>query len=136
MAADRAGRDAGRSTRPVVLIVNNDAATRMLLKTSIEGLSVPCEICEAQNGDVALALARRTRPDLVLLDIILPDSSISGVLLCRELCKDSRTKVILVTRQCGQAVIDTCFFMGASAHLRVPISADEIRTKLEEWIAE
>jgi CheY-like chemotaxis protein len=117
-----------------VLIVNNDAATRALLRTSIEALPVQCEIREAQDGDAALSLAQRTRPDLVLLDVVLPESSISGVLLCRELCKDSRTKVVVVTRQCGQSIINTCFYMGASAHLQVPLPVDEMSAQLSEWI--
>ena len=71
---------------------DSDLARLYRFEVEIEGLSVPCRIWEAAEGDAALRIARRERPDLVLLDIVLPGSSVSGVLVCQELCRDIGTK--------------------------------------------
>jgi DNA-binding response OmpR family regulator len=50
------------------------------------------EVVEAENGREALELARRERPDLVLLDVMMPD--VDGWTVARELAADDRTRDI------------------------------------------
>jgi|GEM_PF-6670681 len=84
-------------SRPIVLIMDDEAAIRKLLRATVESLPFPCEVMEAPDGKTALEIARLHRPTLALLDILLPGSSTSGVIVCSELCKDARTKVVIVT---------------------------------------
>jgi CheY-like chemotaxis protein len=133
MTGSLGGEGSGEGKRRV-LIVDDEAQTRTLLKTTLKGLSVPCEILEAVDGDTALKLAREERPDLVLLDIVLPGSSVSGVLVCQELVRDSRTRVVIVSGQAGEQVVRSCIALGAVAHVRKPFSVAEMRGNLERWL--
>lgn len=119
-----------------VLIVDDEAATRALLRATIEGTSIPCVISEAADGDTAIAIARRTRPDLVLLDIVLPGSSTSGVLVCQELCKDSRTTVIIVSGQSVDSILNACLSAGATDHVQKPFSVSQMRQKIAGWLSD
>lgn len=118
-----------------VLIVDDEAATRTLLRKTVEGLSTPCRVLEAGDGDSALEMGRQQRPDLVLLDIVLPGSSASGVLVCQELCKDSRVKVVIVSGKASGPVANACLQMGAIELIKKPFVVDAVREKIERWLA-
>jgi len=130
------GEGAAKARERAVLIVDDDHATRLLLKATIEGLSIPCRILEAADGDTALELAGRTRPDLALIDIVLPGSSASGVLLCERLCRDSRTKVVVVSGQANESIVQAALSVGAVAYVRKPFSVDDMRVKLAAWLSD
>jgi CheY-like chemotaxis protein len=130
-----ASGDGELATRSV-LIVDDEPAVRALLREIVEGLPVACEIREASDGEVALRVVQSAIPDLVLLDIVLPGSSTSGVLLCQELCKNTQTKVVIVSGNAGTSILDTCLAMGATDCVRKPFSADYLRSKLMEWLAD
>ena len=135
-ASDPLGQGTGNEAGRNVLIVDDEAATRTLLRKTVQGLSTACRIFEAVDGDSALRIARQARPDLVLLDIVLPGSSVSGVLVCQELCKDSRTKVAIVSGNATDSVVQACLSMGAVELVRKPFSVGEMRTKLEQWLTD
>ncbi len=67
--------------RPVVLVVEDDPNTRLLVRETLaqSGFS----ITEACNGEEALECFRRTKPDIVLLDVIMP--GMDGFSVCRRL---------------------------------------------------
>jgi DNA-binding NarL/FixJ family response regulator len=79
--------------RPTALIVDDHAAFRASAKTLLqdEGFEV---VGEAENGRSALELARALDPDLVLLDVALPD--LSGLDVAERLA-GSHSKVVLVS---------------------------------------
>jgi CheY-like chemotaxis protein/signal transduction histidine kinase len=60
-------------TRPVVLVVDDNATTRKLVRATLVGEGY--EVAEAADGAAALAAAEHATPDLVLLDVVLPDLS-------------------------------------------------------------
>lgn len=75
-----------------VLIVDDVATNRIVLKVK---LAVACyETVQAANGAEALRLAREVRPDLILLDVQLPDTD--GIEVCRRLKADPATRGIPV----------------------------------------
>jgi len=69
------------------------------------------------------------------LDILLPGSSVTGVLLCQRLCKDVGTRVVIVSGRAGDSVVQTCLAMGALEHVRKPFSVDVLREKRARWLA-
>jgi sigma-B regulation protein RsbU (phosphoserine phosphatase) len=119
-----------------ILIVDDDDATRLLLRATIEGLCTPCRIYEAADGDTALAMAGRARPDLALIDIVLPGSTASGVLVCEHLCKDPRTKVVVISGQANESIVQAALSAGAVAYVRKPFSVEEIRAKIATWLSD
>ena len=75
-----------------ILNVNDDAATRYLLTRMLRKTGY--DVIEAMDGTTALRLAQAQRPDLVVLDIRLPD--ISGLEVCRLLKSSPETSAISV----------------------------------------
>ena len=64
------GRFRKRIRAPRVLLIDDDAAIRMLCSVNLRALGI--EVIEAEDGADGLELARRERPDLVLLDVSMP----------------------------------------------------------------
>lgn len=82
------GRAAGTARR--VLVVDDERAIRMLCRVNLSASGM--DVLEAENGRTALELAKRERPDLVLLDVMMPD--VDGWTVARELADDERTREI------------------------------------------
>ncbi len=118
-----------------VLIVEDEVGTRELLKEAVSGASMPCRITEATTSEAALRAVRQARPDLVLLDIVLPGSQTSGVLLCQQLCKDTRTKVVIVTAQTQESIIEACMSAGATERISKPFSVADLSAKIQAWLS-
>jgi two-component system phosphate regulon response regulator PhoB len=77
---------------PTLLIADDEASVRTLIRLALERDDY--RILEASNGREALALAREERPDVVLLDVEMPD--LSGYEVCRRLKEDPTTDDIAV----------------------------------------
>jgi DNA-binding response OmpR family regulator len=82
------GRAAGTARR--VLVVDDERAIRLLCRVNLAASGM--DVLEAENGLTALELARCERPDLVLLDVMMPD--VDGWTVARELADDERTREI------------------------------------------
>ncbi|MFN2582591.1 MAG: response regulator [Candidatus Dormibacteria bacterium] len=76
-----------------VLVVEDEDAIRQTLRYNLsrEGYAVS----EASTGTAALSAARRDRPDLILLDLMLPE--MSGLDVCRVLRQEMSTPILMLT---------------------------------------
>lgn len=93
------------------------------------------KILTARNGREALQIARRQRPDIILLDLILPD--ISGVECCRELKSDPGLKsipIIIVTTSGGEEVRARCIEAGCDAYVTKPIKQLEFLNQIQKTL--
>ncbi|CAK8713998.1 histidine kinase [Candidatus Electronema halotolerans] len=113
-----------------ILAVDDEPAILVLLRQVLEqeGHSV----LEAATGQVGLGRARTEQPDLILLDINLPD--ISGFTICRELKGDAATSSIPVIFLTAAEEDDTelrSFGEGAADFLRKPISRARLCVRVE-----
>jgi class 3 adenylate cyclase len=103
-----------------ILVVDDDPVTRSMLRRSLEQNGH--EIITAENGAQALDLVRSERPDVVLLDVIMPD--LDGYEVLERLKADPKlrfTPVIMVT---GVDEVDSavrCIELGADDYLSKPI---------------
>ena len=119
---------------PTVLIVDDEPAARKLLRTVVEQLDAPVRVEEAADADAVMEIVRRARPDLVLLDITLPDSRASGVILCQVLASDARTRVVIVTGNATESILHTCLTMGALECVRKPFNVEQMRSNIARWL--
>lgn len=110
----------------LVLNVNDDEATRYLYSNILKRGGY--RVLEAANGEMALRLVARERPDLVLLDVRLPD--LSGLEVCRRIKSDPQTATILVVQTSATfASMDRRIEgldSGADAYLAQPIENVEL----------
>ena len=107
-----------------VLIVDDSAFMRMLLKQKLSDLE-QMEILEAANGKQAIETAKKQNPDLILLDLILPD--INGETILNNLRKANiKSKVIMVTAVGQKPVIERCKKLGISGYILKPFDDTKI----------
>jgi two-component system alkaline phosphatase synthesis response regulator PhoP len=75
-----------------ILIVDDEEVARQLVKDSLEDQGY--ELFEAASGNEALAKAREVKPDLVILDLMMPDKW--GYKVCEELKRNQETREAIV----------------------------------------
>lgn len=111
-----------------ILIVDDEEPVRRLLA---QLFGDRYEVRVASNGGQALALVEEQRPDVLLLDVMMP--VLNGADLCRKLKSDTDTRdipVILMT-SAGPKITDAT---GADAYIGKPFDLDEIEKLVQRWL--
>ena len=108
-----------------ILLVDDNPANLQILFQTLEG--VGCKLLIAKNGQGALSIAGKALPDLILLDIMMPD--IDGYEVCRQLKSNPATADIPVIFL--SALVDTedkvkGFHLGAVDYITKPFQPDEV----------
>ena len=95
------------------------------------------DVLTAEDGDEALAAARRERPDLVFLDIMMP--GIPGDEVCRRLKQDPATKsthVVILTARGQEEDERRAMEMGADEFMTKPFSPRKLRARILQVLGE
>ena len=109
-----------------ILVVDDDALLRHSVKYQLE--RVGYGISTAEDGQNALTAARLDRPDLVLLDIGLPDHN--GFDLARTLQRELDVPIIFLTARCQETDIVVGLELGAEDYITKPFGIRELRARL------
>lgn len=112
-----------------VMIVDDALFMRNILRgiVSEKGYTV---VAEAASGIDAMRSLHATQPDIILLDIILPDAN--GLELVESILKDSPGSKVVICSAIGQeAVIQKALANGAKAFLQKPFSPEKVIETLE-----
>ena len=120
------------------LIVEDFADSRSIMKHALENRG-DYRILEAIDGQEAVEIARRDCPDLILMDLNLPNmdglTATRRIRECQELCKD--IPIIAVTGHDTYGIEKAALEAGCDAYLTKPIDFDElervIRRTLIGW---
>ncbi len=117
------------------LVVDDDAMTASIHRSYVERVPGYEVVAEAHTGRAALDAVRRLRPDLVLLDIYLPD--ISGLEVLRQLRETDapHVDVIAVTAAKDVETLRTAIHGGVIHYLVKPFFFDTLRERLESYAA-
>ena len=105
-----------------ILIVEDHADIRRLIRMTLE--FEPVEIHEAADADAGLVAAQALRPDLVLLDVMMP-GTLDGLALCRALRADpalAKVQVVMLSARGTTADRQAGLDAGANAYLVKPFS--------------
>jgi CheY-like chemotaxis protein len=116
-----------------VLLCDDEDALRQLVRATLDNGRY--EILEVADGDESLDLVRRLRPDLVVLDMMMPGRS--GLDVLRELRADqalARTPVIMLTARAQLADRQAAAAAGADRYLAKPFSPLELISLVEELL--
>ena len=115
-----------------VLIVDDQPEIRELVRVTLELGAY--SILSAENGKQALDIARVEHPDIVLLDVKMPGSSITGLEVCRRLKSDpttAHTYIINISASGQQYDLATARAVGADDYLIKPFSPIALFDKIE-----
>src|SRR5690242_15126644 len=119
----RAGSN-GSSGR--VLVVEDDEGIREMLKYNL--VAAGFSVHEASDGATGLRTARTARPDLILLDLMLP--GMSGFDFCRALRKSSRVPIIMITAKDAEVDKIVGLELGADDYITKPFSVREVLARV------
>jgi response regulator of citrate/malate metabolism len=117
------------------LVVDDDAMTASIHRSYVERVPGFEVVGEAHSGRQALELARTLRPDLLLLDIYLPDLSGLEVLQTLREPGQPHVDVIAVTAAKDVATLRTAIHGGVIHYLVKPFFFDTLRERLEGYAA-
>ena len=110
-----------------VLVVDDEPGIRRVLRGYLEGEGL--EVDEAGTGEEALARVRRAAPDLVLLDVMLPD--LDGIEVLRRLRTFSDVYVVLVTARAEETDKLVGLAVGADDYVTKPFSPREVVARVK-----
>lgn len=117
-----------------LLIADDEAGIRSLVRMTLDDGGF--EILEASTGREALELARKHHPDLVLLDVMMPDTS--GIEVCRGLKDDPDTStitIIMLTAKAQESDFEEGEAAGADDYFTKPFSPVALVRKVDEVFA-
>ena len=118
--------------RKRVLVVDDEENVVKLISATL-GYDDRYQVAVARDGQEALSIALHERPDLVILDMLMP--KLDGSAVCRELKANlatAHTKVIVLTALTQQGDRQKALMAGADEFLTKPFSPTELLLKIEQ----
>jgi two-component system response regulator RegX3 len=115
-----------RDNRPLVLVVDDEESYRQALVSGLQREGFAVEI--AGDGHEALRVFHRVHPDLVLLDVMLPDQS--GIELCQQMRALKPVPIIMVTARDSEVDVVLGLELGASDYVAKPFRLRELVARM------
>ena len=109
-----------------VLVVDDESKIRAIVRTALEHEAE--RILEAATGSDAIAVAERERPDLIILDLGLPD--MDGVEVCRSIRAWSGASILVLSARASEEEKAMLLDAGADDYITKPFSTLELRARV------
>ncbi len=112
---------AANSNAPVILVVDDDPSQRLLARTALEQGGF--KVVEAVNGREAIEVATEALPDLILLDVEMPE--VDGFIACqtiREIGGMAETPILMLTGREDDESIQMAYDSGATDFISKPLN--------------
>jgi len=107
-----------------ILIVDDSSFMRQILRDLITKKYADAEILEAKDGNEAIEQYRAHRPELLLLDLIMPEKD--GMEVLKEIGHDSGKKIVVVSSVGQEEMIKQAGSLGADAYVVKPFDEKEL----------
>jgi DNA-binding response OmpR family regulator len=118
----------------LVLVADDDPDIRDLVTFKLEQLGA--ETIAVEDGETALAMIRRERPALAILDIAMP--GLSGIDVCRMIRADpeiAHTPVLMLTARVQEQDVERGFAVGADDYVTKPFSPRELVSRIQTLLS-
>ncbi len=109
-----------------ILVVDDEPQIRRVLRSTLSFRGY--EISEAKSGEEALEVARKLKPDLILLDVNLP--GMSGIETCKEIRRGSKTPIIMLTVRSAERDKVVALDAGADDYVTKPFGIEELLARV------
>src|ERR1700719_2029983 len=131
----RGQREREMATKKILLV--DDSCTARLVNRMIFSQKTNYELISAVDGKEAVERAQRDKPDLILMDIVMP--RMTGLEACRALKKDKETEkipIILLTTRGEERFVQEGYASGCSDYLTKPVNDAELLDLLKAYLGE
>jgi len=118
-----------------VLVVEDDRSIQMVLELVLTRI-VRCDVRLASDGAQGLAMIRQEKPDLVLLDLMLP--GLDGFEICQSAKADEATRhipIIFLTAQPQPSSVARAMALGAAGYIVKPFDPIKIIDQINEALS-
>ncbi|HZH39981.1 MAG TPA: response regulator [Gemmatimonadales bacterium] len=132
MTSKKAPEAAGQAKKRRILIVDDSSTHRLWLELM---LGSRYDIDVAVDGEGGLKAAAANKPDLILLDVVMP--GVDGFTTCRALRERAATRktpVIMVTTKDEEIDVETGYTSGCTDYIAKPVDQIELLAKVESWL--
>jgi DNA-binding response OmpR family regulator len=119
-----------------VLIVDDDPSARRLARDSLSLSGEDWDIWEADDGRSAIDLIRAVRPDVILLDITMPE--VGGIPVCTEIKADpvtSNAEIVIVSARTEPDFIAAGIEAGATEYVTKPFQPADLVRRVRRILA-
>src|SRR5437667_6301044 len=119
-----------------VLLVDDSATTRLMNRSIVSKNTNYTVIC-ALDGNQALKLADSERPDLILMDVMMP--GMNGLEVCERLRRQKATAavpIVLLTFRTGDDSVQEGFASGCTEYLKKPVQETELLEALHKYLGD
>ena len=117
-----------------ILVVDDDPEITESLSFALQGQGY--EVLVASDGNQGLAMAETVRPDLVLLDMMMPKRSGFLVLEAFHRVKTSPFRVIMMTANEGERHKAYAQMLGVDDYLRKPFAVEKLLESIRHWLVQ
>ena len=117
-----------------IVVADDDVDVRMLVTLKLEHSGH--DVVGVENGLAALQACRDVRPDLMVLDLMMP--GMSGLEACQAIRADPElagTSIILLTARAQDTDVDAGMAVGADDYLTKPFSPRELASRVDSLLA-
>jgi signal transduction histidine kinase len=121
-----------RGNQPIILIADDEPDMLRFLKTQLQR---DCQVIEAVDGNQAVEKALQFMPEMILLDMMMPEKD--GLQVCRELrgkTPTQRIPIVLLTARADEETKLAALEAGASDFLTKPFSTTELSVRIRNLI--
>jgi DNA-binding response OmpR family regulator len=121
------------TTAKKILVVDDDPYILMSLEFLMKKNGY--DVMVARNGKEALEIVEKQIPDIVLLDIMMPD--VDGYEICRHIKKTAKlkhAKVVFMSAKSKEADIQKGYDLGAALYITKPFSTRELVKQIKELL--
>lgn len=118
-----------------ILLVEDAATMRMVESMTLRGAGY--EVLTANNGEEGVAKAVAERPDLILLDVVMP--KMNGLDACKKIRENEVTKhtpIIMLTTRSEEDQVEQAFTNGCNDYITKPFDSIEFLEKVKSFLDE
>jgi CheY-like chemotaxis protein len=122
---------------PKKILRVDDSKTALMMERAILEKRTKYQCVTAMDGLEAIAKANDERPDLVLMDVVMP--RMNGFEACKRMRQQDATRevpIVLLTTRGEEAYMEAGFESGCNDYLTKPVNGDELLRLLQSYLGE
>ena len=119
------------------VLVVDDSKTALMIEREILEKGTPYQCVTAADGQEAVEKAKQERPDLILMDVVMP--RMNGFEACKAMRQQQTTRdipIVLVTTRGEETYMEAGFQSGCNDYITKPINGAELVALLQSYLGE